>query len=59
MISGGGGVPLRSKKDPEEMQELLHDFRNDGYDVVLVNDEEIFHYLLCYRSFIFLPFYSL
>ena len=46
IISGGGGVPLRDKMDPEVIQEYLEYFRNEGLDVIQVKNEKIYHYCL-------------
>ena len=46
IISGGGGVPLRDKMDPEVIQEYLEYFRNEGLDVIQVKNEIIYHYCL-------------
>ena len=46
IVSGGGGVPLRDKMDPEIIQEYLEYFRNEGLDVIQVKNEKIYHYCL-------------
>jgi len=46
VISGGGGVPLRSNTKSKKVAEYLQVFSEDKLDVTLVRQSEIYHYCL-------------
>jgi hypothetical protein len=46
VVSGGGGVPLRTRTSQEKLERYLDSYRAEGLDVSLVKQEEIFHYCL-------------
>ena len=46
VVSGGGGVPLRTRTSQEELEGFLDNYRAEGLDVTLVKQEESFHYCL-------------
>ena len=46
VVSGGGGVPLRTRTSQEKLEGFIDNYRAEGLDVALVKQEEIFHYCL-------------
>jgi len=46
VVSGGGGVPLRSGSDDQKVKQFIQNYRAEGLDVVLLKQEEIYHYCL-------------
>ncbi|MFC1558065.1 metallophosphoesterase family protein [candidate division KSB1 bacterium] len=44
IISGGGGVPLRSKSDAKKIREYTNHYENIGLNVVQAKQAEMFHY---------------
>ena len=46
IVSGGGGVPLRPRSSAKKLEKFVQNYRAEGLDVVLVKQEEIYHYCL-------------
>ena len=46
VISGGAGSPLRSGTDPKSVAECCQVFSEDGLDVAMIRQMEIYHYCL-------------
>jgi hypothetical protein len=46
VVSGGGGVPLRTRTSQEKLEKYLDNYRAEGLDVALVKHEAIYHYCL-------------
>jgi 3',5'-cyclic AMP phosphodiesterase CpdA len=46
IVSSGGGGPLRRRSDSRKVAEFHQDYRTEGLDVVLLKQEEIYHYCL-------------
>jgi hypothetical protein len=46
IVSGGAGTPLRSRSDAKKLKKFLQDYRAEGFNVLLVKQEEIYHYCL-------------
>jgi len=46
IVSGGGGVPLRTRSDAQKLKKCRQNYRAEGLDVLLVKQEEIYHYCL-------------
>jgi hypothetical protein len=46
VVSGGGGVPLRTQTSQEKLERYLDNYRTEGLDVALVKHEAFFHYCL-------------
>ena len=46
VVTGGGGVPLRTRSDAQKLKKFLQNYRAEGLDVFLVKQEESYHYCL-------------
>lgn len=46
VVTGGGGVPLRTRSDAQKIEICCQNYRVEGFDVFLVKQEEIYHYCL-------------
>jgi hypothetical protein len=44
IVSGGGGVPLRSGSDAGKVEKFLQNYSAEGLDVMLIKQEEVYHY---------------
>lgn len=40
------GVPLRTSSDVKKVEKFLQNYRDEGLDVVLMKQKEIYHYCL-------------
>jgi hypothetical protein len=46
IVTGGGGAPLRGKKDSETIREFHENYRSEGLDVELLRQAQVHHYCL-------------